>query len=129
VSDNKHGSLGKNIFRSILTITSHSASKVNVLMPFKHMGIIKPLHVRHKHVGMTWMTTEIKHRTMNVSKAFVITRRFIGSVGTNSGTAQCKHCIGVSTHIRRVILSGMHCEIYKKKINKTPLQKQQKNPT
>jgi len=71
------------------------------------------------------MTTEVKHRTVNVSKAFVITRRFIGSVGTGSGTAKCKHCLGVNTHIRRMILSGMNCEIYKK-INKTPLQKQYK---
>jgi hypothetical protein len=71
------------------------------------------------------MTTEVKHRTVNVSKAFVITRRFIGSVGTGSGTAKCKHCLGVNTHIRRVILSGIHCEIYKKN-DKTPLQKQYK---
>jgi hypothetical protein len=61
---------------------------------------------------------------VNVSKAFVITSRFIGSVGTGSGIAKCKHCLGVNTHIRRVILSGMHCEI--KKITKTPLQKQYK---
>jgi len=69
------------------------------------------------------MATEVKHRTVNVSKAFVITRRFIGSVGTGSGTAKCKHCFGVNTHIRRVILSGMHCEIYKKKKIRKPLYK------
>jgi hypothetical protein len=89
------------------------------------MGIIKPLHVRQKYVGMMFITTEVKHTTVNVSEAFVITSRFICSVGTSSGTAKCKHCLGVNTHIRRMILSGMHCEI-KKKINKTPLQKQYK---
>jgi len=71
------------------------------------------------------MTTEVKHRTVNVSKAFVITRRFIGSVGAGSGTAQCKHCFGVNTYIRRAILSGLHCEIYKKRLIK-PLYKNNK---
>lgn len=50
-------------------------------MPSKYMEIIKPLHVRHKHVGKTFMAIEVKHSIVNVSKAFVITRRFIGSVG------------------------------------------------
>jgi len=57
---------------------------------------------------------------VNVSKAFVITRRFIGSVGTGSGTAKCKHCLDVNTHTRHVILSGIHCEIYKKRLIKPP---------
>jgi hypothetical protein len=98
VSDNNHGSLEKIFSGRHSPTTSHSASKVNVLMLFKYMGITKPLHVRRKHVGMTLITTEVKHRTVNVSKAFVITRRFIGSVGTGSGNAKCKHCLDVNTH-------------------------------